>query len=107
MIRAEQLLGKFYRSFENLYGEGSCGLNVHNAGQHLIYYCYQWGPLWAWSCFGFEDANAMIKQNVHGTGDVTKQVIRFKHAQSVLKKFAYSTGAGSQNLRKLKEACNC
>lgn len=44
MLRAEQLLEKFYKSFAELYGEGSCGLNIHNAGQHLVYFCDQWGP---------------------------------------------------------------
>ncbi|KAI4799983.1 hypothetical protein KUCAC02_016521 [Chaenocephalus aceratus] len=81
---AASLLDIFYKDFADCYGAGSCGINVHNAGVHLVSCVRQWGPLWAWSCFCFEDANAMILQAVHGTGDVTKQVIRFKETQGVL-----------------------
>ncbi|KAJ4929435.1 hypothetical protein JOQ06_005043, partial [Pogonophryne albipinna] len=81
---AASLLDIFYKDCADCYGAGSCGINVHNAGVHLVSCVRQWGPLWAWSCFCFEDANAMILQAVHGTGDVTKQVIRFKETQGVL-----------------------
>ncbi|XP_060607195.1 uncharacterized protein LOC132759444 [Ruditapes philippinarum] len=74
--RSELLLGQFYSQFSELYGEGSCGLNVHNACAHLPMYVRKLGPVWAWSCFGFEDANANILQSVHGTGDVVKQALR-------------------------------
>jgi hypothetical protein len=39
----------------------------------------------------FEDANAMVLQSVHGTGDVTRQVLRFKEAQALLKRNALSS----------------
>ena len=52
---AREMLDKFYEDYALLYGEGSCGLNVHNIGAHLVYFVEQWGPLWGWSCFGFED----------------------------------------------------
>lgn len=84
--RAEKLLDSFYNSFATLYGEGSCGLNVHNVGAHLVFYVRLWGPLFAWSCFGFEDWNAAILQSVHGTGDVTRQVLCHVNAQLQLKK---------------------
>ena len=35
---ASKLLDEYYRDFANLYGEGSCGLNVHNAGVHVVDY---------------------------------------------------------------------
>jgi hypothetical protein len=78
------LLDKFYSSFEKLYGRGSCGINVHNAGAHLIYYVKKLGPLWAWSCFSFEDCNAVLLQTVHGTGNVLKQVMRIRECQAHL-----------------------
>ena len=78
---AENMLDKFYKEMANLYGEGSCGLNVHNLGCHLVEFVRKWGPLWAWSCFGFEDANAAILQSVHETGNITKQYIHFKNLQ--------------------------
>lgn len=33
-------------------------------------------PIWAWSCFAFEDANAKLSPSVHGTGDVVKQALQ-------------------------------
>jgi len=79
--RAQMLLDNFYKDFAELYGEGSCGLNVHNVGAHMCFYVKQWGPLFAWSCFGFEDCNAEILSFAHGTGDVTKQLLRMKEAR--------------------------
>lgn len=79
--RAETLLERFYKDFSQLYGEGSCGLNVHNIGSHLVYYVRLWGPLFCWSCFGFEDSNAELLNAAHGTGCVLKPVLKMKHAQ--------------------------
>lgn len=56
-------------------GNGSCGLNVHNTGAHLADYVEGWGPLWAWSTFGFEDMNGTIMDLTHGTGNVCRQVL--------------------------------
>lgn len=56
-------------------GDGSCGLNVHNTGAHLADYVEGWGPLWAWSTFGFEDMNGTIMDLTHGTGNVCRQVL--------------------------------
>ena len=81
LIKAENLLDSFYTQFANLYGKGSCGLNVHNIGAHLTFYVRMWGPLWTWSCFGFEDWNAALLQSVHGTGDVTRQCLQMKEIQ--------------------------
>lgn len=106
--RAEHLLDAFYSEFEGLYGGGSCGLNVHNAGAHLTFYVSQLGPLWAWSCFAFEDSNAMILQSVHGTGVVVKQILRFRQAQAVIRQ--RKTALSDTNVKrwtKTKEMLNC
>lgn len=79
--RAETLLKEFYSDFAKLYGEGSCGLNVHNIGSHLVEYVRMWGPLFCWSCFGFEDCNADLLNSAHGTGNVIKPVLKTKGAQ--------------------------
>ena len=81
LCHAEELLHSFYSTFEDLYGKGSCGLNVHNAGSHLVHYVRLFGPLWAWSCFPFEDSNASLLQSTHGTGCVIKQVFQCRQAQ--------------------------
>ena len=83
-LEKAELLDNFYETFAALYGEGSCGLNVHNIGAHLVFYV-MWGPLFAWSCFGFEDSNAAILQSVHGTGDVTQQILHHTQMQFQLK----------------------
>ncbi len=74
----------YKEDFSELYGEGSCGLNIHNVARHLVQYVWLWGRLFAWSTFGFEDGNADIKQAAHGTRDVTKQILQFKSFQSTL-----------------------
>lgn len=84
--RAELLLDQFYSLFAELYGAGSCGLNVHNTCVHLVHYVKLWGPLWAWSCFGFEDNNAMLLQAVHGTGQVMKQIMWYKQVEATLRR---------------------
>ncbi|XP_021354853.1 uncharacterized protein LOC110451260 [Mizuhopecten yessoensis] len=84
--KAIDLLDQFYSAFQNLYGDGSCGLNIHNTSVHLAEYVKLWGPLWAWSCFPFEDANAQLLQAVHGTGLVLKQVMAYRQAQSCIRK---------------------
>ena len=74
--RASMLLDLFYQQFQQLYGDGSCGLNVHNLGAHLVDFVRMWGPIWAWSCFSFEDINSMVLKSAHGTGNVTKQICK-------------------------------
>lgn len=81
LLKAESLLDSFYEQFAALYGEGSCGLNVHNVGAHMVFYTRMWGPLWSWSCFPFEDWNAALLQSIHGTGNVTKQCLHLHEIQ--------------------------
>lgn len=83
---AESCLDAFYKQFQELYGKGSTGLNVHNIGAHLVFYVKLWGPLWSWSCFPFEDLNSVILRSVHGTGDVTKQCLRLREIELKLNK---------------------
>lgn len=83
---AVDLLDQFYSSFYRLYGEGSSGLNIHNTGIHLVEYVKLWGPMWSWSCFPFEDANAMLLQAVHGTGLVLKQVMKYRQTQACIRR---------------------
>lgn len=79
--RAGELLDLFYSQFADLYGAASSGLNVHNVGSHIVYYVRKWGPLFGWSTFGFEDWNASLLKTIHGTGDVTKQILAVRNAQ--------------------------
>lgn len=85
LSKARQMLDRFYQEYSGHYGDGACGLNVHNIGAHLVDFVQGWGPIWAWSCFGFEDANASILNAVHGSGDVTLQILRMKDSQAQLR----------------------
>ncbi len=103
--RAEALLDSFYKGFADLYGKGSCGLNVHNIGAHLVFYVRMFGPLWAWSCFAFEDWNAALLQSVHGTGDVTMQCLQLKEMELRLNSLDLNSvpgGAGHSYLAKTR-----
>lgn len=104
--QAAALLNKFYADFVKLYPAGSCGLNVHNACSHLVWYVSLWGPLWAWSTFPFEDTNSTILQAAHGTGNVMKQIMKYKHTESSLRQKGIQST--STSLWKLsEEADNC
>ncbi|XP_045192377.2 uncharacterized protein LOC123548829 [Mercenaria mercenaria] len=105
--RSEFLLERFYSQFSVLYGEGSCGLNVHNACLHMPMYVRKLGPLWAWSCFSFEDANAMILQSVHGTGDVVKQALRKQEIAMYIRSSDEIRKASRSKLKVTYKAQNC
>ncbi|XP_062618615.1 uncharacterized protein LOC134280215 [Saccostrea cucullata] len=106
--RAETVLEMFFRQFCTLYPEGTCGLNVHNIGTHYTYYVRLMGPLWAWSCFPFEDCNSMITKAVHGTGNVTHQIMKIKEAQTLLRNSLHlNTSTKERRSWKLKSMSNC
>ena len=71
--RAESLLTVFIKHFGTCYGKENDGMNVHNLG-HLVDGVRQWGPLWAYSCFGVKSFNGEILKSVHGTGNVCNQI---------------------------------
>ncbi|WAQ99784.1 hypothetical protein MAR_024157 [Mya arenaria] len=106
LARAEMLLDRFYTSFEKLYGRGSCGINIHNAGAHIVYYVKKFGPLWAWSCFAFEDCNALLLKTVHGTGNVLKQVMRIRQCQGHIRRVGMNKDK-SKMWKVSNEAINC
>lgn len=105
--RSEFLLNNFYSQFSDLYGNGSCGLNVHNACVHLPMYVRKLGPIWCWSCFAFEDANAMILQSVHGTGDVVKQALRKQETAMFIRSSDKIQLSSSKYLKVSHHAQNC
>ena len=82
--RAQDLLKTFHEQFADLYGANNMTLNLHNIGQHLTYYVRKLGPLWAWSCFPFEDMNGSLLEQVHGTGNVCLQILWTLQAQKQL-----------------------
>ena len=71
---------------------------------------YLRGLFWSWSCFQFEDCNAYLLQSVHGTRNVTHQVMRNRSAQSFLRTKAIDSSQLSGKSRMWKNAedvANC
>jgi hypothetical protein len=82
--RADILLHQFYQNYEDLYGLNNMTLNLHNLCAHLAFYVRQLGPIWAWSCFPFEDMNGSVLERLHGTGNVCQQILWNVHIQKRL-----------------------
>ncbi|KAE8740989.1 hypothetical protein FOCC_FOCC013484 [Frankliniella occidentalis] len=70
---AGSLLEQFVKDFENIYGVDNVSHNVHMC-LHLHQSVQLLGPLWAVSCFQFEDMNGRLKNLVHGTRHVGLQI---------------------------------
>lgn len=85
--RAEQLLNTFYEHAAVIYGDHFLGLNVHNL-RHYTSCVKMWGPLWAYSCFGYESLNGDILKSVHGKGNVCAQIFWAMQSQKMLEKQA-------------------
>ena len=66
-----------------LYGAESCTLNMHSL-IHLASFVEMWGPLWAYSCFGFENMNGHLKKMFHGTRQILYQLVFTVQAQQAL-----------------------
>ena len=81
--RSEMLLDVFYKCMAPLYGEETCGLNVHNIS-HIVECVKNWGPLWAYSCFSFESFNGEISKAIHGKGNVSGEVYWAVHSEKIL-----------------------
>ncbi|XP_021339849.1 uncharacterized protein LOC110441075, partial [Mizuhopecten yessoensis] len=71
--QAMKLLEEFLKLYPLIYGRESQTMNVHLL-KHLVFYVRQFGPLYTFSCFGFESMNCFIKNMVHGTRHVNNQI---------------------------------
>ena len=59
------MLTRFYNLVPDYYPEKMCSSNLYGI-IHLCDFVRQLGPLWAYSCFGFEHMNGYIKKQRHG-----------------------------------------
>ncbi|KAE8747069.1 hypothetical protein FOCC_FOCC006207 [Frankliniella occidentalis] len=73
--KADVMLGKFVEDFSKLYKLRNMSLNVHLC-RHLATSVRNLGPLWATSCFPFEDFNGKLINLAHGTSDSLIQISR-------------------------------
>lgn len=72
--KARTSLKLFYSLVPQLYSNEMCTANMHSL-IHLSEMVVNWGPLWCYSCFGFESMNGHLRKNCHGTGYVLPQLI--------------------------------
>lgn len=72
---AEDFLKKFVRDFEILYGLRFCSINIHQL-LHLPDCVKRLGPLWAFSCFEYENINGQLLKLIHGTGHIDTQITK-------------------------------
>lgn len=73
--KAEEMLAIFYNAIPFLYPDELCTMNVHSL-IHLCDCARRCGPLWSFSCFGFESMNGHLKKHCHGTRNVLPQLVR-------------------------------
>ena len=71
---AEQLLTNFCANIKPPYGERYELANSHLL-LHLVECVRQLGPLWAFSCFHFENCNGFLLKLIHGTQSVQFQIV--------------------------------
>ena len=72
---AEKMLTLYYKKSLDLYPQEVCSMNLHSS-IHLPQTVKNLGPLWAYSCFGFESMNGHLKKHCHGTRNVLPQLVR-------------------------------
>lgn len=69
-------LASFVALTESYFGLREMTYNIHQL-VHLSKSVYDWGPLWAHSCFSFESSNHDLVKSVHSANGVNVQIIRF------------------------------
>ena len=74
---AQQQLNLFHHLVPELYREELCTANMHILA-HLSESVQNWGPLWAYSCFGFESMNGHHRANCHGSCYVLPHTSRMR-----------------------------
>ena len=72
--RSEKMLKHFNYLFAALYEDRYMTCNLHQL-LHLPEMVWQMGPLWAYSCFPFENANGNILKFFNGTQNVDFQIV--------------------------------
>lgn len=70
----ELSLQQFHQNFIILYGERHASLNIHYL-LHLVEMVRDLGPLWANTCYEFENANGTINKLFHGTKKIDMQIM--------------------------------
>ena len=101
LSRAEQMLQVFYQTIPKLYPEELLTCNVHSL-IHLTECVRQCGPLWSFSCFGFENMNGYLKKHCHGTRNVLPQLVRNLRMRQIFSTRDSGDGDGAGVRRRVK-----
>ncbi|XP_011859941.1 PREDICTED: uncharacterized protein LOC105557338 [Vollenhovia emeryi] len=75
---ARDLLHRFVREFQILYGIEHCSINLHQL-LHLPDCVQMLGPLWAYTCYEYEDLNGKLLKLIHGTCHIDTQIAQSQH----------------------------
>ena len=87
LVFANENLIQFYELAPILYPNNVCTANLHSI-VHVCKFVENWGPLWCYSTFCFENLNGFLKRQCHGTGNVLPQIHRsLKIRQEVSKEY--------------------
>lgn len=70
---ARDLLHRFVQEFQVLYGAQFCSINIHQL-LHLPDCVLNLGPLWAYTCYEYEDLNGQLLKLIHGTTHIDTQI---------------------------------
>lgn len=74
IVRSEILLKKFCLVLPDLYDRSFCSFNVHLL-THASNCVRNWGPLWGFSLFQFENYNGVLTNSFSGTREVGPQIV--------------------------------
>lgn len=75
LFRAGRNIELFVEKFESLYTLRNMSFNIHLL-LHCIECVSRWGPLWAYSAYGFEDMNGKLLNMYNGTQAVELQILK-------------------------------
>ena len=70
---AHRMLSTFYQEAGNLYSLSINTANLHSL-EHMVGIVELWGPIWAYSMFGFENLNGYLSDTFHGTRSILLQM---------------------------------
>ena len=91
---ASEYLKAFYEKAPELYPSIVCTANLHSV-IHISQFVKDWGPLWCYSTFGYENLNGFLLRQCHGTGNVLPQVCR----SLIIRQKLNQTASDVQNYR--------
>ncbi len=80
---ANIMLCTFYQTAGDLYTLNAYTANMHSL-KHMVPLVRLWGPLWAYSMFGFENLNGYLGLTFHGTAKIVNQIsFQIQMAQTI------------------------